>query len=111
MKIQVQFNCPVGVVVDTETGEVDSVHVWDEHIDKVPSRAYWNEYIKAGHPEFEAQLTAQTANNADLADVYQRNPYLGVSVFEELPLDDPEVVKALAVIDSGAEWPGWQFDA
>jgi hypothetical protein len=35
---------------------------------------------------------------------------LGVSMFEELPLDDPRVKRAHEVItDDDPEWPGWEF--
>lgn len=33
MIVQIEFTVPVGVVVDTETGAVTSVHVWDTDLD------------------------------------------------------------------------------
>jgi hypothetical protein len=34
MKVQVQYDVPVSAVVDTATGEVESVIVWDEAIER-----------------------------------------------------------------------------
>jgi hypothetical protein len=41
MIVNVEYSCPVSVVVDTETGEVKSVHVWDGELDTtVPPVAF-----------------------------------------------------------------------
>lgn len=105
MKIQVQFNCPVGVIVDTETGEVDSVHVWDEHIDTTqPTGASRDEYVKVGHPDFERAVAGDEPDFQDFSRRY------GKSLYEPLPLEHPEVVKAIAVAQSeNVEWPAWGF--
>jgi hypothetical protein len=34
MKIQVQYDVPVSAVVDTESGKVESVIVWDEAVER-----------------------------------------------------------------------------
>jgi hypothetical protein len=116
--IQVQFDCPVGVIVDTDTGAIVSVHVWDDSIDTTkPRRAYYNEYLSVDHPDFERALALHIeqaeARGIDMSD--ERGPdgvsrRLGVSMFEELPLDDPRVKRAHEVItDDDPEWPGWEF--
>jgi hypothetical protein len=55
MKIQVQFTCPVGVIVDTDTGKIDSVHVWNEDLDTTaPTGAYRSSgphSLPLDHPE------------------------------------------------------------
>lgn len=122
MKVQVQFDCPIGVVVDTETGKIDSVHVWDQSVDfTAPTKAYRDEYLRDGDAEFEralalhiecsnAQAKARGVGLGDdrsYSDIARR---YGVSLFEELPLDDPNVAKAREVITADDEmWPGWEF--
>lgn len=100
MKIQVQFPCPVGLMIDTDTGAIEKVIVWDDHLDTTePAKAYQDEYFPA--------------TDAAKAAARSKGSYAtGHSVFEELPLEHPEVAKALEVIrDNEQEWPAWQFGA
>lgn len=120
MKIQVQFDCPIGVVVDTDTGKIDSVHVWDDSADfTAPTKAYRNEYLRADHPEFEHALKVEREDlrerlgySEERLDESQRlSVRTGVSLFEEMPLDHPAVMRVREVItaEPGQVWPGWEF--
>ena len=107
MKVQLQFNCPVGVIVDTETGEVDKVIVWDDHIDTANLvEAHRDEYVAQDHPDAQPVLAKM---GEDIRDLYARYSNMGVSIFEPLAPDHPEVVKALAVARGNNEWPAWDF--
>lgn len=110
MHVQLQFNVPVGVIVDTDTGEISKVVVWDQDLDTgAPIKAYRDEYITPEHPEFEARLAQESS---EVQAIRKRYPSMGISVFHELPLDSAEVAKALGrVRDDEAEWPGWDFGA
>jgi hypothetical protein len=108
MKIQVQFDCPIGVVVDTETGDVERVIVWDESLDTTgePTGISRDEYVKQGHPDFERVIAGRTEEMQDFGRSY------GASLFEPMPSDHEEAVKALAIVrDSDIEWPAWEFGA
>jgi hypothetical protein len=120
VKIQVQFDCPIGVVVDTDTGEIDSVHVWDDSVDfTAPTKAYRNEYLRADHPEFQRALEVQREDlrerlgwSEERLDESERlSDRTGVSLFEEMPLDHPAVTRVRQVIaaNDGPMWPGWEF--
>lgn len=105
MKVQIQFNCPVGVIVDTDAGTIESVHVWDESLDTTqPTGASRDEYVKVGHPDFERAIAA------DEPEMQQLSRRYGRALFEPMALDDPNVEQARAIIARGdQDWPAWEF--
>lgn len=109
MKVQVQFTCPVGVIVDTETGEIARVIVWDDSLDdSKPVAAFRDDYVYVGHPEYAGAVAGMSD---DLQKIYSEHPTMGVSLFNEMSLDDPQVKKAIEIAAGDAEWPGWDFGA
>jgi|tagenome__1003787_1003787.scaffolds.fasta_scaffold9468652_1 hypothetical protein len=52
MIVNVEYSCPVSVVVDTETGGVKSVHVWDGELDTTVPVAFHDD--SADHAPVES---------------------------------------------------------
>lgn len=96
--VQVQFDCKVGVYVNIETGEIESVHIWDETVDfSTPIEAFHDEYVRGEDLLPEDKIDS---------------PYNhGKHFFEKLPFDHPAVIAARVVIDdpSSDNWPAWDF--
>lgn len=90
MKVNVELTCPVSVIVDTDTGDVLSVHVWDEALGDQPVAVHRDEYIPRSGPNGEFMI--------------------GTSIFEPLPVTHPDTFKALEIVAADdIEWPAWEF--
>lgn len=99
MKVNVQFNCPVSAIVDTETGEIDSVHVWDEHLGDEPQAIH----MEGCGPGLERMRKFhERTGRMPMGSAFYR--------FEPLPISDPHAFRALEVLATpDIEWPGWEF--